>query len=105
MTKTQIHTPINAPSSAPFILFAKLVKSWSKGTPGCHETYFGQIYKFHTLLEIIYSKHNHNLNIDEFFFNSNSILTTLKFCKTDTFYNETHSSCTSELPNCRINEV
>ena len=105
MTKTQTHTPINAPSSATFTFFGQLGKSWCKGTPGCNETYFGQIYKFHTLVEIMYGENNHNLNIDEFFFNSNSVSTNLKFCKTDPFYSETHSSCTNELPNCTIDEV
>lgn len=85
MTKTQIHTAINAPSSAPFLFFAQLVKSWCKCTSGCNVTYFGQIYKFHALVEIICGENSHNLNIDEFFFNSNSVSTNLKFYKTDPF--------------------
>jgi len=99
-TKSQTFIPPNAPTSDPFTFNAQIIHSWCKGIQNCYQNYFGKQYKFSTLVEIIYGGNGHNLVIDEYFFDSNSVSTNLKYCKTDQFYNETHPSCTDELPNC-----
>ncbi len=99
-TKSKTFIPPNPPTSDPFTFFAQLSLSWCKGIQNCYQAYFGKKYKFNTLVEIIYGGNGQQLVIDEYFYDSNSVSTNLKYCKTDPFYNETHPSCTNELPEC-----
>jgi hypothetical protein len=90
------------PANLPYLINSKFhfPLNQYKGIQNCYQNYFGKQYKFSTLVEIIYGGNGHNLVIDEYIFDSNSVSTNLKYCKTDQFYNETHPSCTNELPDC-----
>lgn len=99
--KSKTFIPPNAPTSDPFTFSAQLSDSWCKGSGCDHTTYFGKKYKFNTSLFILSGGVGQYDYLDEeYIFNSNNISTNLKFCKTDLFYNETHPSCTDELPSC-----
>lgn len=101
LQKSKTFTPPNAPTSDPFTFYAQLSHSWCKGIPNCNQTYFGKKYRFNTCLFILSGGvGQYDLLDEEYIFNSDSVSTNLKFCKTDPFYNETHPSCTAELPNC-----
>ncbi len=94
-------SPSSPPSSEPFTFFAELNYCWCKSSSCNHALYFGKKYKFNTSLFILSGGTNGIDYLDEdYTFNSDSISTNLKFCKTDLFYVEFDPVCTSQLPNC-----
>lgn len=98
--KTKTFTPAGAPSSDPFTFYAELNHSWCKHN--CeHSAYFGKNYKFNTSLFVLSGGVGQYDYLDEdYIFNSDTVSTNLKFCKTDPLYSETHQSCTDQLPSC-----
>jgi len=99
-TKSKTYIPPNASTSDPYTFYAQLYYSWCKGS-GCNSpTYYGKKYKFNTLVEIIYGGNGQQLVIDEYYYDSNSISSNFKYCKTDPLYVEVHPDCTTRLPNC-----
>lgn len=99
ITKTFI--PPNATSSLPFSFFAELNYCWCKTNTCDHTNYFGKKYKFNTSMFILSGGVPGIPYLDEeYTFNSDTISTNLKFCKTDPFYVEFDPVCTNKLPDC-----
>lgn len=66
-----------------------------------HTIYFGKKYKFNTSLFILSGGVGEYDYLDEeYIFNSDSVSTNLKFCKTDNYYVEVSPVCTNLLPEC-----
>jgi hypothetical protein len=99
-TVQQTLYPTTIPTSQPFNFTFFLHTSWCK--INCDETaYLGTENKFKTLLQLLCGANGEPVADIDYWYNSDSEYSNLKFCSQDPFLNEQlYPECLDQLPDC-----
>lgn len=100
LQKTVTYTPENAPTSDPYYFPGQIQVGWKDEESAGSSVFLGGAYSFVATIFILSGGvPGHEYTDEEYIFNSSAISNNLKFCSTDTLFNDLFQ-CASSIPDC-----